>query len=102
MSGHLLREEHALTAGLGWGFVEDAFASLVVMLGGATRTFRTAESITENWSIVGTDGAVLSGGLRLFSERLPAEAGFIGLVSTGDPGCRLPLANPVFHLGAGR
>jgi hypothetical protein len=95
--------DHAFTAGLGWGYVEDEVSSRpVVMIGGETRTGRTTKIITENWFVPGSDGVLLSGGVRFFGERLSADAGLIGFLGSEDTGCCFPLVNFVYHFGGGR
>jgi hypothetical protein len=94
--------DEAVTAGIGWGYADGDFASRpVVMLGGEKRVGRMTKLVTENWTVPGADGAVLSGGVRFFGERISADAGLAGFVGGGASGCCLPLVNFVYSFGRG-
>jgi hypothetical protein len=96
-------EDNAVTAGLGWGYIDQDFASRpAAMLGGEMRTGRSTKLITENWFVPGEAGLIFSGGLRFFGERLSADAGLIGFVFSDDSGCCLPLVNFVYSFGKRR
>lgn len=91
--------DHALTGGLGWGYVQDDFSSKpVVMLGGETRISRSLKLVTENLFVPGEDGAILSGGVRFFGERLSADAGLVGWAGSSAE-CCFPLVNFVYNFG---
>ena len=101
--------DDAFTAGAGWGFTtgdggeSDVASKPVIPLGGETRTGRRTKLLTENYFVLGEAGALLSGGVRFFGERLSADAGvgfFVG--SDCDGLCWLPLVNFVYSIGGDR
>lgn len=99
--------DDAFTAGVGWGFTagdEDADVDSrpLVMLGGETRTGRRTKFLTENYFVFGASGAVLSGGVRFFGDRLSADAGAALLYADADVLCCLPLINFVYSFGRER
>jgi hypothetical protein len=95
--------DNAATAGIGWGYADGEFSARpAVMLGGEVRVGASTKLITENWFVPGSDGGVLSGGVRFFGERLSADAGLIAFVGSGGGGCCLPLVNFVYAFGGRR
>lgn len=99
--------DNAFTAGAGWGFAageDDADMSSrpLVMLGGEARTGRRTKFLTENYFVFGESGALLSGGLRFFGERLSADAGAGLLYADDEMTCCLPLINFVYSFGRER
>lgn len=91
--------DHALTGGIGWGYVEDDFSSRpAVVLGGETRVSSSLKLITENLFVPGESGAILSAGVRFFGERLSADAGLIGFAGDGGD-CCFPMVNFVYNFG---
>lgn len=91
--------DHALTGGVGWGYVEDDFSSRpAVVLGGETRVSSSLKLITENVFVPGESGAILSAGVRFFGERLSADAGLIGVAGDGGE-CCFPMVNFVYNFG---
>jgi hypothetical protein len=99
--------DNAFTAGAGWGFTSEGGDGSVsdrplVMLGAESRAGRRTKVLTENYFVFGESGALLSGGLRFFGERLSADAG-LGLAYGGDDlACCLPLINFVYSFGERR
>ncbi|HEV2149478.1 MAG TPA: hypothetical protein VGR37_18910 [Longimicrobiaceae bacterium] len=99
--------DNAFTAGAGWGFTAgegngDVSNRPLVMLGAESRTGRRTKFLTENYFVFGESGALVSGGLRFFGERLSADAG-LGLLYSGDELlCCLPLINFVYSFGERR
>ena len=94
--------DHALSVGAGWGALRgDISEKPVVMVGGETRIGRFTKLITENLFVPGEDGVIASGGIRLFGQRLSADAGLAGWVGD-DGGCCFPLVNVVYNFGPGR
>ena len=96
--------DNALTAGAGLAFHrEDGEGDMadkpVFMLGGETRAGARTKFISENYFIPGESGALVSGGLRFWGERLSADAGVGLYVGDGDVGCCLPLVNFVYTFG---
>ena len=99
-------QDNALTAGAGWGFWADDDDSGVsreplMMVGGEARAGRRTKFITENYFVFGEGGAVISGGIRFWGERLSADAGIAALVGD-DSGCCLPMVNFVYSFGRQR
>ncbi len=68
-----------VTAGLGWGFVENEFSSRpVVTVSGMRRVSRNVALISENWLVPTTQYyGVFGYGLRFFGEQLAVDLGFI-------------------------
>ena len=92
--------DRALSAGVGWGYVEDSIADRpLLMLGGEMRLSRRVKLITENLYVPGETGLIASGGLRLFSGRLAADAGLVTLLGEGS-NFWLPVVNFVYSFGA--
>jgi hypothetical protein len=67
----------------------------VFMVGGESRVGRRTKLITENY-LFPQDGALISGGIRFFGERLSADFGIGAAVGDGETGCCLPLVNFVY------
>lgn len=68
----------AITAGLGWGFVDDDFSkNPLLMLGAEARISSRLKFITENWFPPETSGGLISFGLRFFGKKLAADFGLI-------------------------
>jgi hypothetical protein len=92
--------DQALTAGVGWGFSNgDLNNQALVMVGGEMRTGRNTKFISENYLLPGAnadEGAIVSGGLRFFGERLSADLGVGFLLGDCEGGCWLPLVNFVY------
>lgn len=98
--------ENALTVGAGWGFWSDDGESGVsreplMMVGGEVRAGRRTKLITENYFVFGESGAIISGGVRFWGERLSADAGIAAFVGE-DAGCCLPMVNFVYSFGPQR
>ncbi len=66
--------ERSLTLGLGYGMVDSEFADRpLVVLGGEYRLTRRTAFVSENWIMPGVESALISYGLRLFTETLSAD-----------------------------
>lgn len=95
--------DRSLTLGAGWAYavgqgdswVEDRPAILV---GGDLRIARTAKLVTENFFVPGESGTLLSGGMRLFGERISVDFGVVGFVSRNELEW-LPAGNFVYNFG---
>jgi hypothetical protein len=92
--------DQAASVGVGFGFSNGGFESQpVVMAGGELRVGAQTKLITENYFAPGESGAVISGGIRFFGERLSADFGLFTAV-TGDgcdeDECFFPLVNFVY------
>ncbi|HEU4882266.1 MAG TPA: hypothetical protein VFT45_08480 [Longimicrobium sp.] len=68
----------------------------VFMIGGEARMSRRTKFITENYFMPGESGALISGGVRFFGERLSADFGLGAGFGDGDNACCLPLVNFVY------
>ncbi|HEX5871343.1 MAG TPA: hypothetical protein VFY65_13040, partial [Longimicrobium sp.] len=93
--------DRAFTGGIGWGFSDgDLHNQAVLMLGGEARTGPGTKLITENYLIPGFDGeqgTILSGGVRIFGERLSADLGVaISPTDCEVDLCWFPLVNIVY------
>ena len=122
-------QDNAISAGAGWAFAgSDVENRPAFMLGGETRISRRIKLISENYLVtytsssyegghVNPDGTynpglerktveslgLLSGGVRIFGERLAGDLG-IGVGLGGGEGvvCCLPLVNFVYNFGGSR
>lgn len=72
-------EEHNLTIGLGWGFIEKEFSSKpFVVISGMTRTGRKTALVTENWFVPADPYVgIISYGIRFFGEKLTVDLALI-------------------------
>lgn len=69
--------DRSLTAGVGYGFVEDEPADKpLVLLGGNWRVSRRVAFVSENWVIPGVDNAMISYGVRLMGESISVDLAF--------------------------
>lgn len=96
--------DRAVTLGAGFPFIasgdnSDLADQPLMMLGGEQRLTRRTKLITENYFVPGTSGAVLTGGVRFFGERLSADFGLGAATDGGSLGCCLPLVNFVYSFG---
>ncbi len=95
--------DHALTAGLGFGFSGAGFSNQpVAMIGAETRISAGMKLITENYFLPGETGVLFSGALRILGERFAADLGFAGGAGDGGPDCCLPIVNFSYAFGRGR
>jgi hypothetical protein len=100
--------DHSLTAGAGWAYAwggGDPWVSNepLIMVGGEHRVGPRTKLLTENFFVPGESGALLTGGMRLFGERLSVDFGIgltAGFDSDGTPW--FPLLNFVWNFGGGR
>lgn len=92
--------DQAVTAGVGYGFADgDLHNDAVFMLGGELRMGAGTKLITENYLVPGFDdetGAVASGGIRFFGERLSADLGVAFPLNDCTGSCWFPLVNFVY------
>ena len=72
------------------------------MIGGEARLTRRTKLLTENYFAAGQPGGVVSGGVRLFGERLSADFGLAALIGDYNSSCCLPLVNFVYSFGGPR
>jgi len=67
-----------LTGGVGFGFNSNEFMETpILILGGELQISNSAKLITENWIWAEEDVALLSFGIRFFSEKLAGDFGFL-------------------------
>lgn len=73
------------TIGLGWGFGNGNVSSTpTINISGMTRVGRRVGLVTENWIIIpgqGDAGALLSGGVRFFGEKMSVDLALLSPVS---------------------
>jgi len=96
--------DRSVSAGAGWAFAFGGRESSigdepVVLLGGEYRVRRNVKLITENYLVPGGEG-ILSGGVRLFGERLSVDFGIAAVTETGFNW--LPVLNFVYNFGGSR
>jgi len=83
------RPEHAVTAGVAYGYSDgDVGDSPVLLIGGELQVSNRVKVLTENYVITGSGGdTLLSLGLRLMGDRVAGDFGFITTSSVlGDTG----------------
>jgi hypothetical protein len=95
--------DRAATVGAGWGYFAgdgefETSSRPMVMLGGDMRVGRTAKLVTENFFVPGERGSLLSGGIRLFGERIAVDFGIAGIMDSGDF-FWFPAGNFVYNFG---
>lgn len=81
------RADASLTIGLAFGYAEgDVGKKPVLMLGGEYQVSNRVKLLTENYLFTGAgeDGLLVSGGFRVFAERLAADFGLITMPSLID------------------
>jgi hypothetical protein len=95
--------DRALTVGAGLPFGEDDIGSQpLIMLGGESRIGRGTKLLTENYFVPGEAGAIISGGVRFFGERLSADVGLATPVGFGGGFFAFPLVNFTYSFGRRR
>ena len=68
----------SVTLGLGYGMVNTKLGDRpLVVLGGERRLSRRTAFVTENWMVPGVDNALVSFGLRFFTENLSVDLAFL-------------------------
>jgi hypothetical protein len=71
----------SITAGLGYGFVEDEIADKpLVMVGGEKRISRRISLVSENWIFPGVDDPVISYGFRFFGEDISVDLALFNIL----------------------
>jgi len=96
--------DRALTGGIGWGFSDgDLQNQSVVMLGGELRAGPRLKLLSESYFLPGEEGAIVSVGVRFFSENLSADLGGARYVGSDcSDVCWFPLVNFVYSFGGGK
>jgi hypothetical protein len=105
-AGTLGSEDHALHLTVGYPFIagdgdDDIVDQPVVMLGGETRLSSRIKLLTENYFLPGEEGVFVIGGVRIFGERLSADAGLGTFLGEGCDlsACILPVVNFAYTFG---
>lgn len=95
--------DNAFTIGAGLPFAEgDVADEPLVMVGGETRIGRSVKLLSENYLILG-EGALVSGGVRFFGERLSADLGLVAPVGFDSDGFfAFPVVNFTYSFGRRR
>lgn len=101
--------DHSLTAGAGWGYAwggDDPWISSdpLIVVAGEHRVGRRVKLLTENFFVPGESGALLTGGLRFFGERLSVDFGIAVAAGLDDEDGTpwVPLLNFVYNFGGNR
>jgi len=75
-------ENNSVTVGLGYGFVEDAWADKpAVIFGGEYRLLRRMSLVTENWVLPGVEPPLISYGCRFFGEGVAIDLALMNVAS---------------------
>jgi hypothetical protein len=97
--------DRAFTVGAGLPFGEDDIGSQpLIMLGGESRIGRSTKLLSENYFVPGEAGAIVSGGVRFFGERLSADVGLAAPVGFEDQDFFFvfPVVNFTYNFGGRR
>jgi hypothetical protein len=71
----------SVTAGIGYGFVDDEIADKpLVMLGGEKRFSRRMSFVSENWIFPGVDDPLVSYGFRFFGEDISVDLALFNML----------------------
>ena len=98
-------EDRAVTVSAGFPFVTGDRISQTpaIQIGGEYRVSRRIKLMSENYFVPGETGTILSGGVRIFGERLSADAGLgFGVGAGCDEQCIIPLVNFAYSFGKRR
>jgi preprotein translocase subunit YajC len=102
--------DRSVSVGAGWGYalgggVSEISSKPLILLAGEYRVGRSVKLLTENFFVPGSEGAMLSGGVRFIGERLSVDFGFFrlaGLWSNEDWDNWFPTINFVYNFGRRR
>lgn len=88
----------SITGGLGYGFAgDDVSSEPVAMIGGEKRISKRVALVTENYFVTSAIGdPVVSGGVRLMSEKLTVDFGLFKLIGNNDDVPLFPWIDFVF------
>jgi hypothetical protein len=101
-------EDHALHLAASFPFLTgagddaDVGDQPLIMLGGETRVSRRIKLLSENYFLPYESGLVSIAGVRIFGERLSADAGLGILLGDDCSDCILPVVNFAYAFGKGR
>ena len=88
----------SLTAGLGFGFMDDEFADKpMVVIGGEKRISRRLSFVSENWILPGVDDVVISYGVRFFGEKLSVDLALVNVLNENAIFPGVPYIDFVFN-----
>jgi len=72
----------SVTLALGYGFVDDEFASRpMVLIGGEHRISRRIALVSENWLLPSIDEPLISYGMRFFGEKISVDLALLNVLS---------------------
>ncbi|MFH1096154.1 MAG: hypothetical protein ABH886_08115 [Candidatus Desantisbacteria bacterium] len=75
------KPDASITAGLGYGFVDQEVASKpMIILGSEKRISRRITLVSENWIFPGVDNPLVSYGVRFFGEGLSVDMAFFNTI----------------------
>ncbi|MGQ0642020.1 MAG: hypothetical protein ACT4P6_14815 [Gemmatimonadaceae bacterium] len=78
-------EDDNVSAGVGFAYYNDEIANTPLLLGGLKlRLSRGTAFISENYLLPGSEGGILSFGLRFFNERISGDVAFVRVALDGD------------------
>ncbi len=101
-------EDHALHATAGIPFLaiddesDDYGDQPLIMVGGETRVSRRIKLLSENYFLLGESGLISVAGVRIFGERLSADAGLGAFLGDDCGSCIVPVVNFAYTFGGGR
>jgi len=98
--GTLGKPDGSLTAGLGYGFMDDELADKpMFMIGGEKRLSRRVSFVSENWIFPGADFPVVSYGFRFFGEGISVDLALFNALGEEGFFPGLPWIDFVFNFG---
>jgi hypothetical protein len=78
-------EDSNVSLGVGYAYYNDEIADAPLVLGGVKlRLSRGTALISENYVLPGSEGGIVSLGLRFFNERIAGDVAFVRLLGSGD------------------
>jgi hypothetical protein len=107
-AGTLGTEDNALHVTAGFPFLavdddSDEFGEQpLIMVGGETRVSRRIKLLSENYFLLGESGVIAVAGVRIFGERLSADAGLGAFLFDDCGSCIIPVVNFAYTFGGGR
>lgn len=89
---------YSVTVGFGYGMVDSKLADRpLVVIGGERRLSRRTAFVTENWMVPGVSQALVSYGIRLFSENLSVDLALINPLGGGGVFPGIPYVDFVWN-----
>jgi hypothetical protein len=91
-------EDRSVTAGMGYGYADgDPAKSPIFVLGGESRTSRHIGLVTENWFGADIEGAIVSGGVRFFSQKLSVDLAMMTFLGDANDAVLIPYLDFVYQ-----